>query len=257
MTPPEQGSAEQPVCDVRVRVTVYMAVTSATRRPADSPGGPPAAASRRVAEKADQAVPGALRIQASTKASSSHALYRPLRPPCPATISVFSRNGPPRARACSFAIHLAGSLYRTRVSFRLVTARTGGYSAVGETFSYGVYDFMYAYTCGSCSGSPHSSHSVTVSGSDGSRIVVSAYTNGTWATIPPNAAGARLTTAPISSPPALPPRATSRCGDVHPALTRCSALATKSVNVLVLCSSFPSSYHRRPISPPPRMCAIA
>ena len=31
---------------------------------------------------------------------------------------------------------------------------------------------MYAYTSGSSSGLPHSSHSVTVSGSDGSRIDV-------------------------------------------------------------------------------------
>src|ERR1700744_3416221 len=67
---------------------------------------------------------------------------------------------------------------------------------------------MYAYTSGSCSGSPHSSHSVTVSGSDGSRIELSASTNGTWATIPAKADGARLATAPISSPRAHhnPPR---------------------------------------------------
>ena len=31
----------------------------------------------------------------------------------------------------------------------------------------------------------------------------------------------------------------------------------KSVNVLIFLSILPSSYHRRPISPPPRMCAIA
>jgi hypothetical protein len=49
-------------------------------------------------------------VQASTMASSRHASYRPLRPPWPAIISVFSRNGPPRARACRAAIHLAGSL---------------------------------------------------------------------------------------------------------------------------------------------------
>src|ERR1700724_3509038 len=65
---------------------------------------------------------------------------------------------------------------------------------------------MYAYTSGSCSGSPHSSHSVTVSGSDGSRIEFSASTNGTCATIPAKADGARLATAPMSSPPADPPR---------------------------------------------------
>ena len=37
---------------------------------------------------------------------------------------------------------------------------------------------MYAYTSADSSGLPHSSHSVTVSGSDGSRIVFSASTNG-------------------------------------------------------------------------------
>ena len=76
-------------------------------------------------------------IQASTNASSRQASYRPLRPPCPAFISVFSRNGPPRASACSRAIHLAGSRYSTRVSFRLVMARIGGYRAA-RRFSYGV-----------------------------------------------------------------------------------------------------------------------
>src|ERR1700733_9771593 len=106
-------------------------------------------------------------------------------------------------------------------------------------FSYGVYDFMYSYTAGSCSGSPHSSHSVTVSGSDGSSIEFSASTNGTWATIPVNADGARLATAPISSPPADAPRATSRDADVQPAEARCSAQATKSVNVFRLVSIFP------------------
>ena len=38
---------------------------------------------------------------------------------------------------------------------------------------------MYAYTSADSSGLPHSSHSVTVSGSDGSRIVLSASTKGT------------------------------------------------------------------------------
>src|SRR5919202_1878780 len=54
---------------------------------------------------------------------------------------------------------------------------------------------MYPYTCGSSSGLPHSSHSVTVSGSDGSRMELSASTKGTCATIPANASGARLATA--------------------------------------------------------------
>ena len=142
------------------------------------------------------------------------------------------------------------------MSLRLVTARIGGYGWAA-TFSYGEYDFMYPYTSGSSSGLPHSSHSVTVSGSDGSRIVLSASTNGTSATNPPNASGARFATAPTSSPPADPPRATTRSGAVQPTLTRCRAQATKSVNVFFLVSILPPSYHRRPISPPPRMCAIA
>src|ERR1022692_560686 len=53
--------------------------------------------------------PAVLVIQASTKASSCQASYLPLRPPCPATISVFSWNGPPWPAARSLAIHLAGS----------------------------------------------------------------------------------------------------------------------------------------------------
>ena len=38
---------------------------------------------------------------------------------------------------------------------------------------------------------------------------------------------------------------------------RCAAQSTKSVKVFFLCSSLPWSYHARPISPPPRTCAIA
>ncbi len=63
---------------------------------------------------------------------------------------------------------------------------------------------MRAYASGS-RGSPHSSHSVTVSGSDGSSIVVTTSTNGTSATIAPKRSGRRFATAPIKSPPALPP----------------------------------------------------
>ena len=91
----------------------------------------------------------------------------------------------------------------------------------------------------SASGLPHSSYSMTVSGSVASSIVVRLSTNGTPATTPPNASGARLATAPISRPPALPPSATSTSGRVSPAATRCRAQATKSVNVVRLCSSLP------------------
>ena len=86
---------------------------------------------------------------------------------------------------------------------------------------------------------------------------MSASTNGTCATMPVNASGARFATAPISRPPAEAPRATSLSLAVQPALTRCRAQATKSVNVFFLASSLPSSYQRRPSSPPPRMCATA
>lgn len=44
------------------------------------------------------------------------------------------------------------------------------------------------------------------------RIEVSGSTNGTTAWIPANSSGARLATAPMSRPPALPPSATSRSG---------------------------------------------
>src|SRR5262245_56252915 len=100
---------------------------------------------------------------------------------------------------------------------------------------------MYPYASADSSGLPHSSHSVTVSGSDGSRIEVSTSTNGTCATIPCTDDGARLATAPMSSPPADPPRATMRDAVVKPD-DRCAAHAMKSVNVLRLCMSLPSSY---------------
>ncbi len=99
---------------------------------------------------------------------------------------------------------------------------------------------MYAYASADSSGLPHSSHSVTVSGSDGSRMVLSTSTNGTSATMPANASGAWLATAPMSRPPADPPRATSRSGEVHPTENRCAAQATKSVNVFFFAISLPS-----------------
>src|SRR5690606_34414589 len=132
----------------------------------------------------------------------------------------------------------------------------GGYGR-SATFSYGAYDFMYAYTSADSSGLPHSSHSVTVSGSDGSSMELSGSTNGTSATMPANSSGAMFATAPMSRPPAEPPRATVRSGEVQPVLARCRAHAMKSVKVLRLASSLPSSYQRRPSSPPPRTCATA
>ena len=88
-------------------------------------------------------------------------------------------------------------------------------------------------------------------------MVVRQSTKGTSATTARNSSGARLATAPMSSPPALPPRATSRSGEVHPTSTSVRAQATKSVKVLGLAASFPSSYQARPISPPPRTWAMA
>ena len=86
---------------------------------------------------------------------------------------------------------------------------------------------------------------------------MSGSTNGTTAWIPANSSGARLATAPMSIPPALPPSATSRSGEVSPESIRCRAQSTKSVNVLRLDSVLPFSYQSRPISPPPRTCATA
>ena len=73
---------------------------------------------------------------------------------------------------------------------------------------------MSAYTASSWTGSPHSSHSVIVRGRLSSRIVVRQSTNGTSATMARNRSGRRFATAPISKPPALPPRAVSRSGAV-------------------------------------------
>ena len=47
--------------------------------------------------------------------------------------------------------------------------------------------------------------------------------------------GTQFVTAPISSPPALPPLITRRSGAVYPSATRCSAAAMKSVKLLRLC----------------------
>ena len=49
----------------------------------------------------------------------------------------------------------------------------------------------------------------------------------------------------------------SCAGVVHPVSTRCWPAATKSLNVFFFFRYLPSVYQCRPISPPPRMCAIA
>src|SRR5262245_9818405 len=96
-----------------------------------------------------------------------------------------------------------------------------------------------------------------VRGSVGSLIVVTTSTKGTSATLEAHTAERIVKHAPTSSPPALPPRSTTRDGSAHPALTRCSTLAIVSLNVFRLCSSLPSRYQRRPSSPPPRGCTSA
>src|SRR3954447_13227423 len=105
---------------------------------------------------------------------------------------------------------------------------------------------------GSLRGSPHSPHSVTVRGSEGSLIVVTTSTNGTSATAALNCSGAIVTHAPTSKPPALPPRIATRSRSATPTSTRWAQAASVSVNVLRLASSLPSRYQPRPSSPPPR-----
>src|SRR5918995_6587103 len=95
---------------------------------------------------------------------------------------------------------------------------------------------------GSARGSPHSSHSVIVNGSDGSLIVVTTSTNGTSATALANRSGRIVTQAPTIRPPALPPRTATRPGSAKPSATTCSTAANVSSNVLRLLSSRPSRY---------------
>ncbi|PWN01643.1 hypothetical protein DJ010_16490 [Nocardioides silvaticus] len=65
-------------------------------------------------------------------------------------------------------------------------------------------------------GSPHSSHSVTVSGIDASSIVLTTSTNGTSATTARQRSGRWLNTAPCSRPPALSPRVAIRSPSTSP-----------------------------------------
>src|SRR6267154_1048322 len=65
---------------------------------------------------------------------------------------------------------------------------------------------MYWYTSADCTGLPHSSHSITVSGRLGSRMVFSASTKGTSAMMPRKADGARFAAAgdePVGGGPAF------------------------------------------------------
>src|SRR2546425_958915 len=116
---------------------------------------------------------------------------------------------------------------------------------------------LFPYTTLFRSGLPHSSNSPTVSGSDGSSIVLSTSTNGTRRTAAVQRSGRMFSTAPSRRPPALPPSITSRSCAVEPWQTRSSAHAMKSVNVLRFLRSRPSSCQRFPSSPPPRTWATA
>lgn len=84
-------------------------------------------------------------------------------------------------------------------------------------------------------------------GRDSSSMVLSTSTKGTSAMTTLNRSGRRLTTAPISSPPALP-RIPSSEGDVSPCTSKFSAQATKSLK-LFFCSS---SAHLHTIAHPAR-----
>src|SRR3954454_12568182 len=68
-------------------------------------------------------------------------------------------------------------------------------------------------------GLPHSGHSGGVSGRSRSSMVLRTSTNGTSATMPANNSPARLATAPISMPPALPPCPTIRFAAGPPAMS--------------------------------------
>src|SRR5262249_56194496 len=82
--------------------------------------------------------------------------------------------------ARSLAMYWAGSQYATRGSFRPAVISMCGYGCA-RTLSYGEYDRMQRYASASF-GLPHSSYSITVSGSDASSIVFTTSTNGTSAT---------------------------------------------------------------------------
>ena len=61
----------------------------------------------------------------------------------------------------------------------------------------------------------------------------------------------------INSPPAEAPEMASFSDVVSPHAIRCSAEEQKSRKVFIFVRNLPSfSYQARPISPPPRMCAM-
>src|SRR5690606_27793464 len=88
-------------------------------------------------------------------------------------------------------------------------------------------------------------------------MVFTTSTNGTAAMTPFHSSGAILITAPIRSPPALPPSAYTCPLDVYLLAIKYLAQSIKSVKVLIFFISLPSSYQWRPISSPPRTWAMA
>ena len=88
-------------------------------------------------------------------------------------------------------------------------------------------------------------------------MVLMTSTNGTRLTTALKRSGRILVTAPISRPPALPPSMARRSFAVYFSATRNSAAAMKSVKVFFLFIMRPWSCQALPISPPPRMWAMA
>src|SRR5712664_1640240 len=131
----------------------------------------------------------------------------------------------------SFATYLAGSQYITWESLYEERTRIVGY-ARAVTLSYGLYCFMYRYSSGFF-GLPHSSNSMTVRGRDSSNIVLITSTKGTYVMTMWNRSGRRFVTAPINSPPALPPMIARRSFEAEPSETRYSAEEMKSVKVFI------------------------
>src|SRR5262249_214222 len=158
-------------------------------------------------------------------------------------------------RVRSLATYLVGSWKSTWLSLSEVITRIDGYAAFLRLV-YGQYFLRYSYSAFTL-GLPHCWNSCTVTGIDSSSIVVMASRNGTPRTAALHRSGRRLSTVAIRRPPALRPAMASRSRAQYFSFTRWSAQAMKSVNVFIFFSIFPSSYHCRPISLPPRMWAIA
>src|SRR4051794_30393501 len=194
---------------------------------------------------------------ALTSASYARCPNRPDGPTCdPAPSSQRNRQRGDHSGSVARrrATHFAGSQTITRGSWSAPVTSRSGRTPAGGTLSYGEYAISQPNCSRSC-GSPHSSHSLTVSGIDASNIVDTTSTNGTSATTARHRCGCWLMTAPCSSPPALSPREAIRRASTSP--SRRSATATWSSNVCCLLPSRPSSHHRRPPSPPPRTWACA